>query len=458
MQELTALIWPEIDALLREGPSPARQAHLRDVLTDLHPADIADLLEALDPASAALLFGLLDNGQQRSVFEFLAEEDQLELLEQVGLERMAPVIEGMSSDDRADLIKVLPEPTVQRLLPLVAHAERNDIRRLVQYEEGTAGAIMSTEYAALPAELTVDQALAQLRQVAPHRETIYYVYLVDAGRRLLGVLSLQELILARPEQRLAALMHANPIHVQVDDDPQAVAQKLSYYDFIALPVLDDQQRMVGIVTYDDAMDVAEAEATEEFHKAGGSLALGEVSPGRAPLWLLYRKRVFWLVVLVFGNLFSGAGLAHFEETLAAYVALVFFLPLLIGSGGNAGAQAATLMVRALATGDLQLRDWGRMLGREFAVAALLGLTMAAAIWGIGLLRAGPVIALAVALSMICIVVIGSLIGMSLPFLLSRLGLDPASASAPLVTSICDVTGVLVYLSIAVYLLRELAVG
>ena len=214
MQELTALIWPEIDALLREGPSPASQAQLRELVVELHPADIADLLEALAAAPAAALFELLDNSQQREVFEFLAEEDQLQLLEQLGLARMAPVIEGMSSDDRADLIKVLPEPTVQRLLPLVAQAERNDIRRLVQYEEGTAGAIMSTEYAALPAELTVDQALAQLRQVAPHRETIYYVYLVDAGRRLLGVLSLQELILARPEQRLAALMHANPIHVQ----------------------------------------------------------------------------------------------------------------------------------------------------------------------------------------------------------------------------------------------------
>jgi magnesium transporter len=458
MQELTALIWPEIDALLREGPSPASQAHLRDLLTDLHPADVADLLEALDPAPAALLFGLLDNGRQRSVFEFLAEEDQLELLEQVGLERMAPVIEGMSSDDRADLIKVLPEQTVQRLLPLVAQAERNDIRRLVQYAEGTAGAIMSSEYAALPAELTVEQALAQLRQVAPHRETIYYVYLVDEARRLQGVLSLQELIMARPDRRLAELMRLNPIFVQVDDDQQEVARKLSYYDFIALPVLDAQQRMVGIVTYDDAMDVAEAEATEEFHKAGGSLALGEVGPGRASLWLLYRKRVFWLVLLVFGNLFSGAGLAHFEETLAANVALVFFLPLLIDSGGNAGAQASTLTVRALATGDLQLGDWGRMLGRELGVAILLGLTMAVAISGIGLLRGGLAIALSVSLSMICIVVIGSMIGMSLPFLLSRLRLDPASASAPLVTSMCDVAGVLIYLSISVHVLRQLAVG
>lgn len=456
MQELTALIWPEVENLLSEGPASENRAQLREILDDLHPADIADLLEALDAEPAAALFELLDNGEQREVFEFLEEEDQLQLLEQLGLQRMASVIETMSSDDRADLVKRLPEQTVQRLLPLVAQAERNDIRRLVQYEEGTAGAIMSSEYAALPAELTVEKALAQLRQVAPHRETIYYVYLVDAERRLQGVLSLQELIIAQPHRRLSELMRLNPIYVQVNDDQHEVAQKLSYYDFIALPVLDEQQRMVGIVTYDDAMDVAEAGATEEFQRAGGSFALGEVSPGRAPVWLLYRKRIFWLVVLVFGNLFSGAGLAHFEDTLAANVALVFFLPLLIDSGGNAGAQAATLVVRALATGDLHMRDWSRMLSRELMVALMLGFTMAASIWGIGVLRGGPAIALAVALSMVCIVVIGSLIGMSLPFLLSRLRFDPASASAPLVTSICDVTGVIIYMSIAVYILSEIA--
>lgn len=453
MQELTALILPDIQTLLADVPPPPEvQAHLRDLVAELHPADVADLIENLDPEPAANFFSCLQNGSQREVFDYLPESSQLELIERLGPRRMVPVIEAMSSDERADLVKALPEQTVQRLLPLVAQAERNDILRLVKYEEGTAGAVMSSEYASLPADLMVRQALDRLRQVAPNRETIYYVYITDEERRLRGVISLQELILAQPEKRLEELMHANPIHVHVEDPEEDVAQTLAHYDFIAVPVVDDQHRLMGIVTYDDAMDVAESEATEGFHKAGGSLALGDVGPEEAPVSLLFRKRVFWLLILVFGNLFSAAGIAHFEQTIAAYVALVFYLPLLIDSGGNAGSQAATLMVRALATGSVCLRDWGRLLAREFAVSGLLGLAMAMAVASIGAVRSGPQISLIVASSMATIVVIGSIVGMSLPFLLSRLGLDPASASAPLVTSICDALGVLIYLSIAVAVL------
>ncbi|MGH8588961.1 MAG: magnesium transporter, partial [Gammaproteobacteria bacterium] len=212
-------------------------------------------------------------------------------------------------------------------------------------------------------------------------------------------------------------------------------------------IVNGGDKLVGIVTYDDALDVVEAEATEDFHK-GATVGKLDGSVREAALNLLYRKRVFWLVLLVFGNLFSGAGIAYFEDTITAYVGLVFFLPLLVGSAGNAGSQASTLMVRALATGDVMLKDWGRMLGRELVVAAALGLTMAIAVYGVGVMRGGAELALVVALAMLFAVMTGGLIGVSLPFMLSRFKLDPATASAPLVTTIADVTGVVIYFSIA----------
>lgn len=226
--------------------------------------------------------------------------------------------------------------------------------------------------------------------------------------------------------------------------PQKVISK---YDPIALPMVNGDSVLVGIVTYDDAMDVAEAEATRDFGRVGAVEHL-EMSLREAPIRLLYRKRILWLVVLVFGNIFSGAGIAYFEETIASYVALVFFLPLLIDSGGNAGSQSATLMVRALATGDVVIKDWAGMLMRELTVAALLGLTMAVAVSALGIWRGGHEIAAVVSSTMMLIVVVGSLTGMSLPFLLSRFDLDPAAASAPLTTSIADTVGVILYFAIA----------
>jgi len=237
----------------------------------------------------------------------------------------------------------------------------------------------------------------------------------------------------------------------VDTEQEDVARLISRYDLLAIPVLDGEDRMVGIITYDDAMDVAEEEATEDIHK---SATVGKLTDGlrKSSLFTLYRKRAGWLVLLVFVNLFSGAGIAYFEDIVATYLVLIFFLPLLIGSAGNAGSQAATLMVRGMATGEVQLKDWAVMLGREIAVASALGLTMAGAVAMVAYYRGGPDIALVVALSMVSVVVVGSLVGMLLPFILGKLNFDPATASAPLVASIADVTGVLVYFSIATYIL------
>ncbi len=438
---------PVILARLREGDT----ASILSYLKGQHPADVANLLANLPSQDASRVLRLLPLEERADVFGYLSMDDQLEIGRALGRREFAKVVSEMSADERADLFNRLPQDQQETLLPALAQAEREDIRKLSSYPEGTAGAVMTSDYATLPPNITAREALEALRLAAPDKETIYNAYVVDAQRRLTGVVSLRDLILAKASAKVADIMDTNVIHARAEDSRADAARLIAKYDLIALPIINGGDALVGIVTQDDAMDVAEEEATKDFHKVGtvGTIA---TSLKEASIGLLYRKRITWLVVLVFFNIFSGAGLALFQDTIVAHVALVFFLPLLIAGGGNAGAQASTLMVRALATGDVRLADWGQMLARELVVAAALGLTMGLAVATIGVVRGGPEIALVVVATMVLVVITGSLIGMSLPFVLSRFKLDPASASAPLITSIADVAGVLIYLSIATFVL------
>lgn len=414
-------------------------------LKDLRPIDTADILALLDPKISWKLLEHLPN--RATVFSYLEAEEQVEMAFLFPRASLAKLVGEMPSDERTDLYKHLNQNQRDALLPALAQAEREDIRRLSAYAEKTAGALMTSDYATLKAEMTVAEALAALRLEAPDAETIYHAYVIDEQRKLQGVVSLRTLILAAPEQLIGDIMLSKVISSNVHQNQEDVAKTIARYDLIALPIIDNNGALVGIVTHDDAMDVASDEATDDFHKSGGVSSL--VSSFKdTSIKILYRKRVFWLVFLVFGNLISGVGIAHFEDVIAANLVLVFFLPLLVDSGGNAGSQSATLMVRALATGEVVMRDWFSLLGREALVALLLGITMAAAIAVIGYFRGDAVVSLVLALSMVCVVMIGCVIGMSLPFVLSKLGFDPASASAPLITSVCDASGVAIYLFIA----------
>lgn len=429
---------------------------LESLLPDLRSADIAAILSdiAEEDEDRQTVFSLLESlsiERRANVFGYLSGDLQAELADLMADDRLLVLLEEMSGDERADLFNVLDEDRREGLLRRMAHREREDLKRLASYEEGTAGAVMTSDYVAIPSGLTVSQALMRVRQTAPDAETVYQIYMIDDQGRLAGTMSLRQLIVARPGARVDDLMIKDVIQLGVDAPQEEVARIVAHYDLLAVPVVDEEERLVGIVTHDDAMDVVEAEATEDIHK-GVSVGQLEGGVSRVRLWSLYRKRIVWLVLLVFGNLFSGAGIAYFEETIAAQVALVFFLPLLIGSGGNAGAQAATLTVRGMATGDVGIRDWGKLMGRELLVAGALGLTMAIAVAPIGILRGGEMVALVVAMSMISIVLFGSLLGICLPFLLDRLGWDPATASAPLVTTIIDACGVVIYFTIATAML------
>jgi len=412
-----------------------------------HPADIAAAFAKLPSSCQSTLFRMASPQGRADIFGYLTTHHQLRIAEQLDRSQLVQLVLDMPADERADLYNDLPEASRDILMPALAQVEREDIRRLAAYAEKTVGAVMTSEYATLTPQLSAGEALEELRRIAPDRETIYQSYVIDPERRLLGTVSLRQLIVSPPQTLVGDIMTTDPVVVKADAPREDAVRLIARYDLLALPVTNGDDKLVGIVTYDDAMDVEQAETDTDFRKVG---AVSELGSGlkEASITLLYRKRVFWLVLLVFGNVFSGAGIAYFEDTILAYVALVFFLPLLVDSGGNAGAQSATLMVRALATGDVVLRDWASMLLRELFVAGLLGATMALAVSGLGLWRGGPEIAIVVALSMQLIVLIGSLIGMSLPFLLSRMKLDPATASAPLITTIADATGVVIYFAIA----------
>ncbi|MCH8553052.1 MAG: magnesium transporter [Natronospirillum sp.] len=439
---------------LAEALERQDEALIAEQVSGLQAADLADFIRQEGQNEAELATRLLSHlplSERARAFGYLDTGLQARLAHDLSPTALARLLSKMEADERADLFKLVEEDVQEAALRQMASEEREDLRRLASYQEGTAGALMTSDYVAIAQGLTVKQALQAVRSTAPDAETIYQVYIIDDERRLLGTVSLRELILALPEQSMDDLMRSELVTVSVDEDQEQVARQVSRYDLLALPVLDTDQRLVGIVTHDDAMDVAAEEATEDMHKAAtiGKLSQGFGSSG---LLELYRKRIVWLVLLVFANIFSGLGIAYFEDTIAAYIVLVFFLPLLVDSSGNAGSQAATLMVRGLATGDVRLADWGRHFGRELLVAGSLGLTMALAVSVLGVIRGGPDIALVVASSMIVVVVMGSLIGMSLPFLLNRLGWDPATASAPLVTSIADAVGVLIYFTIATMVL------
>ena len=424
---------------------------LRRFLEEHEPADEALLLSEVEPDEALSTLRLLPIEEQAQVFGYFPPDRQAELAKRMPRKELASLMTAMPHDDRADLYKRLDKSDREALLPGLAQAEREDVRRLAAYPEGTAGSVMTSDYATLRPKNTASEALDALRLQAPDSETIYRAFIIDDDRHLLGSVDLRTILTARLGERVADLMERDPPFVRAEESREEAARVISRYDLIALPVLDADERLAGIITPDDAIDVVEQEGTEDLHRFGTVRDL-EAPVRTASIFRLYRSRITWLVLLVFGNIFSGLGIAYFEDMITAYVALVFFLPLLIASGGNAGAQAATLMVRALATGDVRASDWTRMLGREFLVASLLSITMAVAVSTIGFVRGGPEIAAVVALSMVLIVIVGSLIGMSLPFVLDRFRFDPATASAPLVTSIADAGGVVIYFSIATQIL------
>lgn len=424
---------------------------VKDHCTHTHIQDIAEVLNSNSLEMVQKTLELIDDDQAEAVFAYLSIELQKNLVQGLDNNKARAFLRSLSSDDLTHLLEALDSDETEAMLKLLPAHEAKHALKLLGYPEESAGRLMNTEFVTLEAGWTVQEALNYLRKKGSAEETINTLYVTDKQGHLLGTVGIKRLVLMPAETAIEDLISGSVVCVQAFEDREEAVYKIRHYDINALPVLSRDGVMLGVVTVDDVMDVVEEEATEDFHKIGGTGALNLSLKDARPS-LLYRKRVGWLVLLVFMNIFGGAGIAYFEETIEAVIALVFFLPLIVDSGGNAGSQSATLMVRALATGDVRTRDWLRLWGKELGVAIALGLTMGLAVYGLGLWRGGYEVGMVVSLSMVLVVTFGSMVGMLLPFLLTKLKLDPATASAPLITSIADICGILIYFSIATALL------
>ena len=444
MKDLTHLILPDLKEML---PKMDREA-IAEALQDFHPADLADILENAEDVDAARVFEVLPLSLSVRAFEHMEEFEQLRLMQRVGRPRMVKVVEAMSSDDRVDFLQALPEGTVDSFLPLLAQAERNDIRKLLSYEEGTAGSVMTTEYASLPRTMTAAEALQHLRSIAPERETINELFVLDSDRQLLGRLSLAALVTAPRAAQVGDVMAPPPVVARVDDDQEEVARAIEKYDVLAIPVLDPQNRLMGIITQDDVIDVIEEEATEDAHLMGGVDPL-DVPYFQESFWSLAKKRVVWLSMLFVGGMVTTMALQYYQGFLESLAVVTIFLPLIISSGGNSGSQSATLITRGLAVGDVELSDWTSIVRREL----LMGLALGTLLAPLGILRAwwmgSPAsLQVAIGLTLVAVVTAGSIVGSCMPLVSKRLGFDPAVSSTPFVSSVVDVVGIVIYISMA----------
>ena len=445
------------DLLSRFDRDEIEAGALCDDLAAVRDQDIARAMAGLSTEGMARVLEILPDERRAGVFGFIEPDVQYALLDTLDEATAREVLEGLRPDNLTALLEDLSpeagEAVVRRLSP---HRVQQALR-LLGYPPESAGRLMTPEFIALRPDWTLAHALEHVQQHAGRSETINTLYVTDEHGRLLGWTGLRKLVLGDPEATVESLMDPDPVRATVADDREQVAGQIQHYDLTAMPVVDEHDLLLGMVTIDDVMDVVEEEATEDIHKLGG-LGKRQVSLRGASILDLFKKRIGWLLMLVFLAIFAAGAVSAFEETLEAAVVLSFFLPLIIGSGGNAGSQGATMMVRALATGDVSSGDWARLWGRELGVASALGVTMGAAAWGIGLFYGGTMLANVVFLSMIAVVVFGSMVGMLLPFLLTRLKLDPATASTPLITSIADIGGILIYFGIATAWIEAMPAG
>ncbi len=448
-KDLSQLLVPDIAEMLEEG----KFGDLRSFLAEQPAAEVEEIIEDITPRQSILLFKLLPRNLAGEVFSLLDYPLQNQLIMNMANDDTKQIISALPPDDRTALFEELPANVTQRLLDLLSEKDRKEALKLLSYPKDSVGRLMTNKYVTVHPEWTVAQSMEQIRKTGSDSETITMVYIVDDKGVLIDDLRLRKIILAEPQTRISELLDGHyALLTSMQDREEAVAM-FKKYDLFALPVVDPDGVLLGIVTSDDILDVSEEEATEDFHKTVGVSPL-EDDYLDASLLLLYRSRIPWLVTLVFVNLLSGAGLAYFEDLISSCVALVFFLPLLIGSSGNAGSQAATLVIRSMSLGGIKVSDFIKVFARELVVSIGLGLSMSVAVFMLAWWRSGIKIAIVVSISMVIIVTYGSMMGMMLPFIFRKLKVDPAAASGPLVASLADISGVMIYLGIASAMLKR----
>lgn len=450
---------PELRELLSIGDAET----LRDFCETAHPATVAEMLSALTVSEATDILRYASFPLRAEIFSHLEEDLQVEMIEVLPRYEVVRLFADMPPDDRAHLFKHMPEDRREAILPALAQAEREDIRRLASYIEGTAGSVMTSDYATLPPDLTASQAIDRLREVAPDKETIYYAYVLDEKRRLLGFVSLKDLIVARRDARIRDIIHQDVIFASVDDDQEEAARKIQKYDLLALPVVNSEEALVGIITHDDALDIITQENTEDMEKLMAISGAHETGAYlKTSSWVHFKNRAVWVIALAILGLLSGFIIHSFEATLANMLILALYMPMLADTGGNTGSQSATVVVRALALREIVPRDIFRVVFKEFRIAIMLAVILGLLSWGkvvflshgsevpagYSVAKIGIVIAVALGLQVISSTLIGAL----LPLGAAKLKLDPAVVASPALTTFVDITGLLIYFTTAKILL------
>lgn len=452
---LDQLLAPDVKSLLEEG----KFEDILDFFKESHPTEIAEVLTGLKPEEALEILRHFDDQTFADVFRELPTAFQVDTSELLDKKDLAKLIMQLDPDDRVDLLKAIPQERFESVMPILAQRERENIKQLAQYAEGTAGSIMTTQYIALNQDLTVREALERIRLEGSEAKTVYTIFAVDKDRKLKGTVSLGELILAAPSKKLSEIMDTQVQSVYALNDREDAVYKFSRYDLVALPVVDSDEVLVGIITHDDVIDVIEQERTEDIERFMAITGKHENTAYlHTSIWTHFKHRVGWLIILAVMGLISGAVLQSFQETLTSLMILAFYMPMLADTGGNTGSQSATVIVRALALKEIMPGDAFKVLWKELRVALLLGLVLAALAFirvlftgnhvpmpgTINILDVGTAIAIALGIQVVSATIIGAL----LPLGAAALGADPALIASPALTTIVDITGLLIYFTTA----------
>ncbi len=454
---IAPLIQPEIKELIDNREFSV----LKEVFSEWTPADLAELISELPEDEQIIIFRLLPKQLQSETFEYLGYDIQEHLLRNLAKKQIADILNEMSPDDRTALFEELPADLLRQMLALLSKEERITAMTLLGYPENSVGRLMTTDYIAVKENMTIAQVLHYIRKYGKDSETLNMLYVIDDNGKLIDDIKMRQVLLSQPTRRIKTLMDHKFVSLNAFDDQETAIQVFKKYDHYALPVIDADGILLGIVTIDDVLDVEEKEVTEDIHKMAAVEALEEPYIDE-PILRLTRKRATWLVVLFIGEMLTATAMGYFEQEIAKAVVLALFVPLIISSGGNSGSQASTLVIRAMAVGEITLKDWSRVLFREIQSGFLLGLILGS----IGFLRISIWqrfsdmygqhwigIAISVALALLGVVMWGTTVGSMLPFILRRLGLDPATSSAPFVATLVDVSGLIIYFNVAYLLLK-----
>ena len=455
---IVQLLKPEFEELIEKKDWPA----LKEVLNDVPAVDVAELLQELDTSIAVVIFRLLKKDHAADVFSYLSPSVGVELLNNLSTSQLSDVMGNLEPDEQVALMEELPGHLTQRVLNSMKAEDQKQVKRLLGYPEESVGRLMTTRYVRVKADWSIKRSMTHIRKYGQKAETLNVIYVVDENEKLIDDLKLTDLIMANLDDSISSLMDDSFVALKAYDDQEDAYKALSKYDRVALPVVDSSGILIGIVTVDDMIDIGEEETTEDMQLMAGMDALDKYYSETSILEMV-QKRVGWLVVLFVGQLFTVSAMGSYEGILASAVFLSIFIPMIISSGGNSGSQAATLIIRALSTDDINLTQWKKVFGREILsgllLGSLIGILGFVVIIFYGYLRSFPLdtelilSALTVSLSLVCVILFGNLSGSMLPFILSKLGLDPAVSSAPFVSTISDATGIIIYFTIAMALLK-----